>query len=324
MLEQRTRSGRTRQCARHAGLRASRQGSADERSAKPSRGSRSFPNANYVAASSSCATTTIPYLYVARLLDPRVVSQLRDTRASVSEYALMEARRARRQVAFGLMYTVIALIVLLSAVWIGLNFANRLVAPIRRLIGAANVGRDRQSACAGAGTQVRRRSRPARRDLQPHDPRPADPARRPRARPRPDRQPPPLHRSGAGRRQRRHHRRRSRRQDQHSQPLGRAADRPLRAPMSSASRCVEVVPELAEIVEQAHRERPAADAGAGHAQPQGRERNLSVRVTSEQIRRRRTRLCRHARRHHRAGHRRSAPRPGPTSRAASRTRSRIR
>ncbi len=36
------------------------------------------------------------------------------------------------------MYTVIALIVLLSAVWIGLNFANRLVAPIRRLIGAAN------------------------------------------------------------------------------------------------------------------------------------------------------------------------------------------
>src|ERR1044071_5118534 len=37
------------------------------------------------------------------------------------------------------MYTVIALIVLLSAVWIGLNFANRLVAPIRRLIGAANL-----------------------------------------------------------------------------------------------------------------------------------------------------------------------------------------
>ena len=48
-------------------------------------------------------------------------------------------RRFGVQVAFALMYTVIALIVLLSAVWIGLNFANRLVAPIRRLIGAANV-----------------------------------------------------------------------------------------------------------------------------------------------------------------------------------------
>ena len=30
-------------------------------------------------------------------------------------------------------------IVLLSAAWLGLNFANRLVAPIRRLIGAANI-----------------------------------------------------------------------------------------------------------------------------------------------------------------------------------------
>ncbi|MET0923693.1 MAG: ATP-binding protein, partial [Xanthobacteraceae bacterium] len=35
--------------------------------------------------------------------------------------------------------TVIALTVLLSAAWLGLNFANRLVAPIRRLIGAANI-----------------------------------------------------------------------------------------------------------------------------------------------------------------------------------------
>ena len=37
------------------------------------------------------------------------------------------------------MFGIIALIVLLSAAWIGLDFANRLVAPIRRLIGAANV-----------------------------------------------------------------------------------------------------------------------------------------------------------------------------------------
>jgi two-component system nitrogen regulation sensor histidine kinase NtrY len=36
------------------------------------------------------------------------------------------------------MFAVIALIVLLSSAWIGLDFANRLVAPIRRLIGAAN------------------------------------------------------------------------------------------------------------------------------------------------------------------------------------------
>jgi two-component system, NtrC family, nitrogen regulation sensor histidine kinase NtrY len=79
------------------------------------------------------------YLYVARPLDPRVIEQLQATQESVAEFTALEARRVGVQVAFALMYTVIALIVLLSAVWIGLNFANRLVAPIRRLIGAANL-----------------------------------------------------------------------------------------------------------------------------------------------------------------------------------------
>ena len=79
------------------------------------------------------------YLYVARPLDPRVIEQLQATQESVAEFANLEQRRVGVQIAFALMYTVIALIVLLSAVWIGLNFANRLVAPIRRLIGAANL-----------------------------------------------------------------------------------------------------------------------------------------------------------------------------------------
>src|SRR3954468_4611420 len=79
------------------------------------------------------------YLYVARPLDPRVIAQLQATKASVQEFANLEARRVGVQIAFALMYTVITLIVLLSAVWLGLNFANRLVAPIRRLIGAANL-----------------------------------------------------------------------------------------------------------------------------------------------------------------------------------------
>ena len=73
------------------------------------------------------------------------------------------------QLAFALMYTVIALAVLLSAAWLGLNFANRLVAPIRRLIGAANI-----VSTGNLYIQVPvRRSEgdlaPARRDLQPDD-----------------------------------------------------------------------------------------------------------------------------------------------------------
>ncbi|MFN3656331.1 MAG: ATP-binding protein [Pseudolabrys sp.] len=97
-----------------------------------------LPDTNYVAAVVKLENYDDDYLYVTRLLDPRVVPQLQATRASVIEYTTIEARRAGVQVAFALMYTVIALIVLLSAVWLGLNFANRLVAPIRRLVGAAN------------------------------------------------------------------------------------------------------------------------------------------------------------------------------------------
>src|SRR5277367_5984102 len=98
-----------------------------------------IPEGDHVAAVVKLRGYDNMYLYVARLLDPRVVQQLRATQESVGEYANLEARRLGIQVAFALMFAVIALIVLLSSAWIGLDFANRLVAPIRRLIGAANV-----------------------------------------------------------------------------------------------------------------------------------------------------------------------------------------
>ena len=77
------------------------------------------------------------YLYTARLLDPRVVAQLHATADGVKWFSEMQGQRPGLQIAFALVYALIALIVLLSAIWIGLNFANYLVAPVRRLIGAA-------------------------------------------------------------------------------------------------------------------------------------------------------------------------------------------
>jgi len=71
-------------------------------------------------------------------LDPRVVAQLKQTEASVAEYAQIESRRLGIQVAFALMFAVIALTILMASVLIGLNFANWLVAPIRRLMSAAS------------------------------------------------------------------------------------------------------------------------------------------------------------------------------------------
>src|SRR6516164_7916165 len=92
---------------------------------------------NYVAAIIKLHDYPDTYLYIARVLDPHVLAQLRATQVGVAHYADLAARRIGIQIAFGLMFTVIALALLLSAVWIGLNFANYLVAPIRRLIGAA-------------------------------------------------------------------------------------------------------------------------------------------------------------------------------------------
>jgi two-component system nitrogen regulation sensor histidine kinase NtrY len=98
-----------------------------------------IPEDNHLAAVVKLRGYDDIYLYGARMLDPRVVAQLRATQESVGEFANLEARRLGIQIAFGLMFAIIALIVLLSSAWMGLDFANRLVAPIRRLIGAANV-----------------------------------------------------------------------------------------------------------------------------------------------------------------------------------------
>jgi two-component system, NtrC family, nitrogen regulation sensor histidine kinase NtrY len=97
-----------------------------------------FPEANYVAAVIRLRAFNDTFLYVARLLDPRVVAQLKQTETSVAEYAQIESRRLGIQVAFALMFAVIALTILMASVLIGLNFANWLVAPIRRLMNAAS------------------------------------------------------------------------------------------------------------------------------------------------------------------------------------------
>jgi two-component system nitrogen regulation sensor histidine kinase NtrY len=97
-----------------------------------------FPE-NYVAAVIRLRAFDSKFLYVARLLDPRVVAQLRQTEASVAEYAELESRRLGLQVNFALIFAVIALTILMASVLIGLNFSNWLVAPIKRLMSAANM-----------------------------------------------------------------------------------------------------------------------------------------------------------------------------------------
>lgn len=77
-------------------------------------------------------------LYIAREVDPRATEFPPVAEAGVTLYEALEQKKAGIQIAFASMFTLIALIVLLSAIWFGLNFANRLVAPIRRLIHATD------------------------------------------------------------------------------------------------------------------------------------------------------------------------------------------
>ncbi len=77
------------------------------------------------------------YLYVYRQVNQNVIRHLNRTKDHVAAYKALQQNRAGIQVAFGLMYVLIALILLLAAVWLGIWLANRIVAPIRDLISAA-------------------------------------------------------------------------------------------------------------------------------------------------------------------------------------------
>ena len=77
-------------------------------------------------------------LFVARAVDPRAVEFPAVAEAGIAYYQSLEQKRLGIEVAFASMFALIALITLLSAIWFGLNFATRLVAPIRRLISATD------------------------------------------------------------------------------------------------------------------------------------------------------------------------------------------
>ncbi len=78
------------------------------------------------------------FLHIAREVDPLAVEFPAVARAAAAEYLAIDARRKGVQIAFASMYGLIAVILLLSAIWLGLSFANGLVAPIRRMIHATD------------------------------------------------------------------------------------------------------------------------------------------------------------------------------------------
>jgi two-component system nitrogen regulation sensor histidine kinase NtrY len=78
------------------------------------------------------------FLYTARPVDPFAVDFPAQAAGLIALYEAFDAHRRNIQIAFATMYVLLALVMLLSATWLGLSFANRLVSPIRRLITATD------------------------------------------------------------------------------------------------------------------------------------------------------------------------------------------
>ena len=78
------------------------------------------------------------YLFVGRLVEPKVLEHMANTQKAVSEYKDLQQRSSGIRVMISLIFVVVALLLLLASVWFGLNFATRLVRPISELINAAD------------------------------------------------------------------------------------------------------------------------------------------------------------------------------------------
>jgi len=77
------------------------------------------------------------FLYIYRLVNPNVTSQLNKAGIERLKYDQMQSQRLGLQVTFAVMFTGVAFIFLLAAVWFGMWFADRLVEPIVALVKAA-------------------------------------------------------------------------------------------------------------------------------------------------------------------------------------------
>ena len=78
------------------------------------------------------------YLFVGRFVDAKVLGYMERTQTMVAEYQRMQSERSGIQITSALIFMIVALLLLFASVWIGLALANELVAPIGRLITAAD------------------------------------------------------------------------------------------------------------------------------------------------------------------------------------------
>ena len=74
------------------------------------------------------------YLFVGRMVDPKVLSHLNATREAVQDYQELQSRMSRLQIMVTMIFIIVGLLLIFSAIWFGFVLARQLVAPISQLI----------------------------------------------------------------------------------------------------------------------------------------------------------------------------------------------
>jgi len=77
------------------------------------------------------------YLYAGRVIEDDVLTAIRNNESAVSLYRQLEGDRSQWQITVGLIFAVLALLLLMAAIWVAIVSATNLVKPILRLVEAA-------------------------------------------------------------------------------------------------------------------------------------------------------------------------------------------
>ncbi len=95
-------------------------------------------NQDRVRALARLDSFTNAYLFVGRMVDPNVLSHLQSARLAAEDYNNLQMRYSGLQVTVTLIFVVVAMLLMLAAIWSGLLLARQLVNPIGELIDAAD------------------------------------------------------------------------------------------------------------------------------------------------------------------------------------------
>jgi len=78
------------------------------------------------------------YLFVGRMVDPKVLSHLAATQRASADYQNLQKRASQLQILVAMIFTIIGFLLICAAIWLGFLLARQLVMPIADLIDAAD------------------------------------------------------------------------------------------------------------------------------------------------------------------------------------------